>query len=105
MPTAPVPLAPPGDAGRQAEGVAFGPFGGHADGGTRAASITGAFVALVLLSHGSIEAHFHFFIIIGFIALYQDWVPFLLNVLFTVLTHGVTALAISAGKNGVTPPM
>ena len=33
--------------------------------------------ALVGLSHGQIEAHFHFFIIIGFIALYQDWVPFL----------------------------
>src|SRR3954449_457939 len=46
-------------------------------------------VALVLLSRGSIEAHFHFFIIIGFIALYQDWVPFLWNVAFTTLSHGV----------------
>ena len=41
---------------------------------------------------GHIESHFHFFIIIGFIALYQDWVPFLLNVLFTVLTHGVGSM-------------
>jgi signal transduction histidine kinase len=46
-------------------------------------------IALVLLSRGSIEAHFHFFIIIGFIALYQDWVPFLWNVAFTVLSHGI----------------
>jgi signal transduction histidine kinase len=45
--------------------------------------------ALVGLSRGSIEAHFHFFIMIGFIALYQDWVPFLWNVVFTVLSHGV----------------
>ena len=45
--------------------------------------------ALVGLSGGAIEAHFHFFITIGFIALYQDWVPFLVNVLFTVLSHGV----------------
>jgi signal transduction histidine kinase len=45
--------------------------------------------ALVLLSRGSIEAHFHFFIIIGFIALYQDWVPFLWNVAFTTLSHGI----------------
>ena len=45
--------------------------------------------ALVGLSDGAIEAHFHFFIIIGFIALYQDWVPFLLNILFTVLSHGI----------------
>jgi signal transduction histidine kinase len=45
--------------------------------------------ALVGLSHGSIEAHFHFFVIIGFIALYQDWVPFLWEIVFTVLSHGL----------------
>jgi signal transduction histidine kinase len=56
-------------------------------------SITGGLTycsaALTVLAHGSIEAHFHFFIIIGFIALYQDWVPFIWNVLFTVLSHGL----------------
>jgi signal transduction histidine kinase len=55
--------------------------------------VTGGLVyssaALVALTGGTIEAHFHFFIIIGFIALYQDWVPFLFNVLFTVISHGV----------------
>ena len=45
--------------------------------------------ALVGFSNGAIEAHFHFFIIIGFIALYQDWVPFLLDIVFTVLSHGI----------------
>jgi signal transduction histidine kinase len=45
--------------------------------------------ALVHLSGGTIEAHFHFFILIGLIALYQDWVPFLWNVIFTVLSHGI----------------
>jgi signal transduction histidine kinase len=45
--------------------------------------------ALVHLSNGTIEAHFHFFILIGLIALYQDWVPFLWNVMFTVLSHGL----------------
>ena len=45
--------------------------------------------ALVVFSRGSIEAHFHFFIIIGIIALYQDWVPFLWNIVFTVLSHGI----------------
>ncbi|HZA77595.1 MAG TPA: ATP-binding protein [Acidimicrobiales bacterium] len=44
---------------------------------------------LVHLSGGTIEAHFHFFILIGLIALYQDWVPFLWNVMFTVLSHGL----------------
>jgi signal transduction histidine kinase len=47
---------------------------------------------LVGLTGGTIEAHFHFFIIIGFIALYQDWVPFLFNVLFTVVSHGVGSM-------------
>ncbi|HKA85701.1 MAG TPA: ATP-binding protein [Acidimicrobiales bacterium] len=44
---------------------------------------------LVHLSAGSIEAHFHFFILIGFIVLYQDWVPLLANTGFTVISHGV----------------
>jgi signal transduction histidine kinase len=55
--------------------------------------VTGGLVfcsaALVVLTKGTIEAHFHFFIIIGFIALYQDWVPFLWNVTFTVASHGI----------------
>ncbi|HEX6418525.1 MAG TPA: ATP-binding protein [Acidimicrobiales bacterium] len=46
-------------------------------------------VVLVHLSGGMIEAHFHFFILIGLIALYQDWIPFLWNVVFTVASHGL----------------
>lgn len=45
--------------------------------------------AFVVLSRGSIEAHFHFFVIIGLIALYQDWVPFMWNIVFTVFSHGL----------------
>jgi signal transduction histidine kinase len=45
--------------------------------------------ALVGLTGGAIESHFHFFIIIGFIALYQDWIPFLLMILFTTISHVV----------------
>ena len=59
-------------------------------------------VALVLLTSGSIEAHFHFFIIIGFIALYQDWVPFLWNVAFTMLSHGVGTIWL--GGPDLQPP-
>jgi signal transduction histidine kinase len=44
---------------------------------------------LVHLSGGMIEAHFHFFILIPLIALYQDWIPFLWDVIFTVLSHGL----------------
>jgi len=45
--------------------------------------------ALVGFSRGSIEAHFHFFVMIGFIALYQDWTPFLWNIVFVVISHGI----------------
>jgi hypothetical protein len=53
------------------------------------AGLTYCSAVLVSFSNGSIEAHFHFFVMIGFIALYQDWVPFLWNVVFTVLSHGL----------------
>ena len=49
-------------------------------------------IALVVLSGGAIEAHFHFFVTIGLIALYQDWVPFVWNIGFTVLSHGIGSL-------------
>lgn len=52
--------------------------------------------AFVVLSYGAIEAHFHFFVIIGLIALYQDWVPFMWNIVFTVFSHGLGS-AWSAG--------
>jgi signal transduction histidine kinase len=56
-------------------------------------AVTGGLVfcsgGLVILTAGTIEAHFHFFIIIGFIALYQDWVPFLWNTAFTFISHGI----------------
>jgi len=59
----------------------------------RAVSVTAGLVycstALTVLSDGTTEAHFHYFIIIGFIALYQDWAPFLCNITLTVLTHGL----------------
>ena len=44
---------------------------------------------LVHLSGGYIEAHFHFFIILVFIILYHDWLPFLLALGVTALHHGI----------------
>lgn len=43
----------------------------------------------VHFSGGVIEAHFHFFVILGFIALYQDWAAFGWAIVFTALSHGV----------------
>jgi hypothetical protein len=35
-----------------------------------------------------IEAHFHFFAMVGIITLYQDWIPFGLAIAFVALHHG-----------------
>lgn len=51
---------------------------------------------LVHMSGGVIEAHFHFFAMIGIITLYQDWVPFGLAIAFISVHHGV-ASAVDAG--------
>jgi diguanylate cyclase (GGDEF)-like protein/PAS domain S-box-containing protein len=44
---------------------------------------------LVHFSGGYIEAHFHFFVMIGLLSLYEDWVPFLVAAGYVVLHHGV----------------
>ena len=44
---------------------------------------------IVQLSGGVTEAHFHFFVMLAVIALYQDWIPFLLAILFVAVDHGV----------------
>ncbi|HWD71955.1 MAG TPA: ATP-binding protein [Actinomycetota bacterium] len=44
---------------------------------------------LVHLSGGLIEMHFHFFVVIGLMTLYQDWQPFLLAIAFVAVHHGV----------------
>lgn len=44
---------------------------------------------LVHLSGGTIEAHFHFFVMVAVISLYQTWMPFLLAVGFVVAHHGL----------------
>jgi hypothetical protein len=44
---------------------------------------------LVSLSGGVTEMHFHFFVIVGILTLYQDWLPFLLAIGFVVVHHVV----------------
>jgi diguanylate cyclase (GGDEF)-like protein/PAS domain S-box-containing protein len=44
---------------------------------------------LVHLSGGVIEAHFAFFVMIGVLSMYQDWLPFLLSVGYVVVHHGL----------------
>ncbi|HET7719103.1 MAG TPA: hypothetical protein VFK43_03990, partial [Acidimicrobiales bacterium] len=44
---------------------------------------------LVHLSGGLIEMHFHFFVMVGVITLYQEWLTFLAAIVFVALHHGV----------------
>jgi PAS domain S-box-containing protein len=43
---------------------------------------------LVQFWGGYIEGHFHFFVVVAIVSLYQDWVPFLLAILYVALDHG-----------------
>ena len=43
---------------------------------------------LVHLSDGLIEMHFHFFVMVGVVTLYQDWRPFLVAIGYVVVHHG-----------------
>jgi hypothetical protein len=47
---------------------------------------------LVHLSGGLIEAHFHFFIVVMVVTLYQSWVPFTLALVFVVIHHGTVGV-------------
>jgi diguanylate cyclase (GGDEF)-like protein/PAS domain S-box-containing protein len=44
---------------------------------------------LVHLGDGKIEMHFHFFVVISVIGLYQDWRPFLLGLGYVTVHHAV----------------
>ena len=47
---------------------------------------------IVHLSGGVVEAHFHFFVMVGVITLYQDWLPFGLALAYVVVHHTVLGL-------------
>src|SRR5688572_21164322 len=48
--------------------------------------------ALVQLSGGLIETHFHFFVMVFVITFYQDWVAFLLAIAFVVVEHAIVGV-------------
>jgi diguanylate cyclase (GGDEF)-like protein/PAS domain S-box-containing protein len=51
---------------------------------------------LVHLSGGVIEMHFHFFVVVAVVALYQSWMPFLMAIGFVLLHHGVVGVLDSS---------
>ena len=44
---------------------------------------------LVHLTDGLTESHFHFFAVVAFITLYQEWLPFAVCLAYVVIHHGV----------------
>ena len=44
---------------------------------------------LVHLSGGLIEMHFHFFVMVAVVALYQDWIPFFAAIGYVFVHHGL----------------
>jgi diguanylate cyclase (GGDEF)-like protein/PAS domain S-box-containing protein len=63
---------------------------------TRAAMATLGLVSssavLVHFFDGMIEMHFHYFVVVAVVALYQAWRPFLLALVFVVLQHTVVGV-------------
>jgi diguanylate cyclase (GGDEF)-like protein/PAS domain S-box-containing protein len=51
---------------------------------------------LVHFSEGLIEMHFHFFVMVAVVTLYQSWTPFLLAIGFVVLHHGTVGILDSS---------
>ncbi|WP_380161496.1 putative bifunctional diguanylate cyclase/phosphodiesterase [Kineococcus sp. R86509] len=56
---------------------------------TASVSLFLASTVLVQFWHGQTEAHFHFFVMVGLVALYQDWVPFSVGLAIVVVHHGL----------------
>jgi diguanylate cyclase len=58
---------------------------------------------LVDLWNGITEAHFHFFVMIGVLTLYQDWTPFLIAIAYVVVHHGLGGVLSPASVYGDNP--
>lgn len=57
-----------------------------------------ASMMLVQFSGGYIEAHFHFFVAVGVLASYEDWLPFAVGISYVVLGHGAFATILDASR-------
>src|SRR5687767_6111400 len=62
--------------------------------GIAGAGLMTASAVLVHLSGGAIEMHFHFFVMVGLITLYQDWIPFLVSIAFVAAHHGIAGVLL-----------
>ncbi len=61
-----------------------------------ALGLLSASAILVHLMDGAVEAHFHFFIMVALLALYEEWFPYLLAFAYVLLHHISMSLASSS---------
>ncbi|HVM20482.1 MAG TPA: HAMP domain-containing sensor histidine kinase [Egibacteraceae bacterium] len=59
--------------------------------------LVGGASLLVHATGGVIEAHFHYFVVLAFVALYQDWRPLLIAVAYVMVSHGAVG-AVAPGS-------
>jgi diguanylate cyclase (GGDEF)-like protein len=59
---------------------------------TVAMGLLTASAVVVHLMNGAIEGHFHFFVTVTLLALYEEWFPYLLAGAFVLLHHGLMSL-------------
>ena len=57
--------------------------------GAASFGLASASAILVHFSGGYIEMHFHFFVMVAVVSLYQHWLPFLSTIAYVVVHHGV----------------
>jgi diguanylate cyclase (GGDEF)-like protein/PAS domain S-box-containing protein len=66
-------------------------FGNTARASACALALLSCSAALVWLWHGTTEAHFHYFVMVGALALYEAALPYAIAFAFVVLQHGLMA--------------
>ena len=74
-------------------GASHRPLSKDARAAVATAGLVSSSAILTHLSGGMIEAHFHFFVVVVIVSLYQSWVPFLLAVGLVILHHGIAGAA------------
>jgi signal transduction histidine kinase len=59
---------------------------------TMSAGLLTCSAVLIAFWHGQIEAHFHFFVVVVLLTLYEEWLPFLIAAAYVALHHGIVGV-------------
>jgi diguanylate cyclase (GGDEF)-like protein/PAS domain S-box-containing protein len=80
-----------GVVGILALGAGVRRFGRDTRAGLATVGLVMSSAVLVHFFNGLVEMHFHFFVMVVVVSLYQSWMPFLLALAFVLLQHGIVA--------------